>query len=360
MRAGAGRKPADPLQVMLLDVWQSVLGIAPIGIDESFARLGGNRDQLEQMLTRAETVCGQSVPPDLRRLDVTVEELGARLLPVAREAAFARRAYIARNVSAGATREPLFFFHGDYGGGGLYCLQLAVHLGRDQPLYAIAPHGLDGEPLPPTIEAMAADRLELLHDLRPTGPYRLAGHCNGAIVAFEMARQLLARGERVERLVLVTPVIFSPLALPSLAESRRRLMAVSPREVPALVRDGLLWRARSLSARLHSRRASRSPGSRPPLVAETAAARDRLAAEYSRRMRAYWPDPYPGTVDLLYTRDDADARISDLVEPWPRLAERVEARPIPGNHLSCITVHVRDLARSMRQCLDQPGAGSER
>jgi len=345
--------PVDPLQVMLVEQWKNVLGVTSVGVDRSFASLGGTWAQLEQMLERTEAISGQLIPADLHHLGVTVEELGARIQILAREANLARRAYLARNVSPDATRPPLFFLHGDYGGGGFYCLQLAAHLGRDQPLYAIAPHGLDGEPLPDTIEAMAADRLNLLRTLKRTGPYWLGGHCNGAVIAYEMARQLRAQGEHVQRLVLVTPVVFPPSPppmTPSPGEGRR-LKEVSLRELPELVRDGFAWRFKRLASRLANRKVVLTTH---PLVAAVSAARDRFTLEYSRRMRAYWPTaPYPGTVTLLYT-SDPDAPGRDPIQPWPRLAERVESRHIPGDHLGCITVHVRTLAGQIRECLDRP------
>ena len=51
------------------------------------------------------------------------------------------RLYFTRNVgtAAGGSRAPLFYLHGDFDGGGLYCLSLASHLGLDQPLYALNP-----------------------------------------------------------------------------------------------------------------------------------------------------------------------------------------------------------------------------
>jgi len=335
---------------MLLDVWKSVLEIETIGIGQSFASVGGTPERLEQMVDRAAEVCGRPIPPELRRMAVTVEELAAGLQGPAREAAQGRRPYIARNVDPRATRPPFFFLHGDYGGGGLYCLQLAVYLGRDQPLYAIAPHGLDGETLPPSIEAMAAERLGTLRALQPTGPYLLGGYCNGAIVAFEMARQLWEKGERVERLVLVTPVVFPPLAS---LESLGRLKGVSLRELPARVRDGLAWRLRSLPSRRPGR-IPLPPRSSHPAVAAADAARDRLTVEYSRRMRTYWPRPYPGTVTLLHTRPVTARAASDPRGPWSRLAARVETHAIPGEHLSCITTHARELGRCIRACLDGP------
>ena len=343
--------PLEPLQVMLLDVWKRVLEVETIGIDQSFASVGGTPERLEHMIGRAAEVCGRPVPPDLRRMGVTVEELAAGLQGPAREAAQGRRPYIARNVDPRAKRPPFFFLHGDYGGGGLYCLQLAVHLGRDQPLYAIAPHGLDGEPLPPTIEAMAAERLGILRALQPGGPYFLGGYCNGAIVAFEMARQLRAGGERVERCVLVTPVVFPPLVS---LESLGRLKGVSLRELPARVRDGVAWRLRSLPSRRPGRAIPLPPRSRHPGVAAMDAVRDRLTIEYSRRMRTYWPRPYAGTVTLLHTRPVSDKAAPDPSAPWSRLAARVEAQAIPGEHLTCITTHVRELGRCIRACLDGP------
>ena len=336
---------------MVLEVWKSVLGIESIGIAQSFASMGGTPERLQQMVEGVAAVCERSVPSDLRHPAVTVEELAAGLQRPASEATTGRRPYIARNVRPDATRPPLFFLHGDYGGGGLYCFQLALHLGRDQPLYAIAPHGLGGEPLPPSIEAMAADRLETLRELKPHGPYWLGGHCNGAIVAFEMARQLRAQGERVDRLVLVEPVVFSPLVS---LESLGRLKGVSLRALPTLVRDGLGWRLRRLSSRLRGHKAKLPPRSSHPVVAAAEATRDWCSIEYARRMQSYWPAPYPGTILLLHTRVNATVSASDPSGLWSRLAARVEAQAIPGEHLSCITVHVRELAHRIRACLDQP------
>ena len=353
MKPGRRSIPLEPLQVMLLNVWKSVLEIETIGIDQSFASVGGTPERLEQMVSRAAEVCGQPIPQDLHTITVTVEELAAGLQRPVPDAAPGRPPYIARNVNARATRPPFFFLHGDYGGGGLYCLQLAVHLGRDQPLYAIAPHGLDGEPLPPSIEAMAMDRIETVRALQPAGPYRLGGYCNGAIVAFEMARQLRADGERVERLILVTPVVFPPLAS---LESLGRLRSVSLRELPGRVRDGLAWRLRSLSSRRPGREIPLLPRSRHPAVAAVDAARDRLTVEYSRRMRTYWPRPYPGTVTLLQTRPPSVEAVSDPSGPWSRLAARVDVQMIPGEHLSCITTHVRELGRCIRASLDGPAS----
>jgi thioesterase domain-containing protein len=50
---------------------------------------------------------------------------------------------------------------------------------------------------------MAADYLAELRGVQGEGPYRLGGWSMGGLVAFEMARMLMASGEEVEILVLV-------------------------------------------------------------------------------------------------------------------------------------------------------------
>ena len=79
----------------------------------------------------------------------------------------------------------------------------------DQPLLIVAPHGDGNEPIPPTIEAMAADRLPLILDAQPEGPYRLCGSCLAGIVAFEVARLLVAAGKNVEMVVMLDPPTIS-------------------------------------------------------------------------------------------------------------------------------------------------------
>ena len=92
------------------------------------------------------------------------------------------------------TRPPFFFLHGDYINGGFYCRKIAEQLDADQPMVALLPHGLDGTPVPETIEAMAESYIRADAHASADGPYRLGGSCNGGLIAYEMARQLRAGG----------------------------------------------------------------------------------------------------------------------------------------------------------------------
>jgi pimeloyl-ACP methyl ester carboxylesterase len=92
---------------------------------------------------------------------------------------------------------------------------LAKHLGEDQPLYALKSCEPEQAGAFNTVEKMAAHYVEEMRRIQPQGPYRVGGYCFGGTVAFEMACQLEARGEKVERLILIN-------AWPSVAEHRMR------------------------------------------------------------------------------------------------------------------------------------------
>ena len=84
-------------------------------------------------------------------------------------------------MHADGGKPPFIYFHGNFYKFGYSAIALAKLLGSDQPLFAISPHGVGGEAIPPSIEAMAADSLELIINAQPKGPYRLGGKCLGGI-----------------------------------------------------------------------------------------------------------------------------------------------------------------------------------
>jgi thioesterase domain-containing protein len=109
-------------------------------------------------------------------------------------------------IQAGASKRPFFFLHGHWEGNGYYCFTLAHALKTDQPFYALDPYKLDDLQVPPPIENIATAHIESIRAIQPDGPYLLGGYCNGALVAYEMARQLHAKGQAVDLLVLMDPV----------------------------------------------------------------------------------------------------------------------------------------------------------
>ncbi len=107
------------------------------------------------------------------------------------------------SMQANASGTPVFAVPGADGSVlSLRTLSRAMH--GISPMFGFQAVGLDGkcEPLD-SIRAMAEANIDALAALRDCSKLSLLGHSNGAVVAFEMAHQLMKKNITVERLVLV-------------------------------------------------------------------------------------------------------------------------------------------------------------
>ncbi|MEH0971306.1 thioesterase domain-containing protein [Micromonospora sp. CPCC 205546] len=73
------------------------------------------------------------------------------------------------------------------------------------PVVGLRAPGWYDEPTPATVEQLAAAYVEQVRAAQPSGPYRLAGYCAGAVVAVAMANLLRQQGEAVDRMFFVDP-----------------------------------------------------------------------------------------------------------------------------------------------------------
>ncbi|OXM47309.1 non-ribosomal peptide synthetase [Amycolatopsis alba] len=100
-------------------------------------------------------------------------------------------------------RPPLFCVHAS-GGLSWNYEPLLRYLPADQPVYGVQARGLArAEPLPGSVEEMAADYLAQIRAVQPSGPYHLLGWSLGGRIAQAMARSLEAEGEKVGLLALL-------------------------------------------------------------------------------------------------------------------------------------------------------------
>jgi thioesterase domain-containing protein len=309
----------DPLQLLLVRVWEEILGVRPVGTRDDFFALGGDSLLAARMLARVEQLCGKIVLPSALEEGATIEHLSLALL----RQEFGQAPSLLTEVHPGDPRQRFFYLHGDFNGGGFYCFALAHHLGADQPLCQLHPHGLAGQAVPATVEEMAEDHLAALRSFQPEGPYRLGDHCNGALVAFEMARQLRAQGQVVDPPILIGA------------------------DVSGAPRQPLDW---ELESRL---RQFLEPHNRAPAKGDLTAWEDRrwhLFAVYRWALQSYAPRPYPGRI-IVFRPHEHPLRAGDPSMGWSRVAESVQTYVIPGSHLSCLTEHVAALAEQLRACL---------
>lgn len=205
--------PAEDETVgQLTRIWQDLIGVAPIGIDQNFFDLGGDSPLAVHLFAQIEKVFNVKLPLATLFEAPTIGELS---LILQREAAPSGWSPLVAIQTAGS-RPPFFCIHGA-GGNVLIYRDLSRHLGNDQPFYGLQSQGLDGScPLLTTIEEMAALYAKEIRRLRPHGPYFLGGYCMGGTIAYEVAQQLQSAGEKVALLALFDTMNWCKVPLPSI------------------------------------------------------------------------------------------------------------------------------------------------
>ena len=194
--APASRAPTE-LEAKLIAVWQEVLGVRSIRLDDDFFDLGGHSLLAVELFAAIERTTGARLPLATIFEARTVSRLAIAMRSEGWEAPWS----VLVPLRVTGSRPPLFLVTAGDGNVVGYGA-LARRLGPDQPFYALQPRGLHGRRLLDTrIERMAARYLREVLRVQPRGPYMLGGRCLGGLVAFEMARRLEERGDDVALLV---------------------------------------------------------------------------------------------------------------------------------------------------------------
>lgn len=371
-------QPETTLHVELIALWKRVLGEKPIGIHDDFFSLGGHSLLAAQMLAAVEQQFGIRVPFSAMFERATISHLASRLVAERRRVS-ADSPLIP--IQTTGTRTPFFFLHGDFSGGGFFCRNLARHLGADRPFYALHPHGLHGEAPPATIEAMAAERLDDILRVQPRGPYLLGGFCNGALVAYEMARQLEAAGEAVEAVVMIGAdgSNFRYRHVGGLAHglsqfardddaaraSRFRRWRQRAMDVEKWGRSQMMrLRAATSDPRHVPRRLAeilRGSGAAPAEPGEPApphtfepAANPAVVQAYNDAIDAYVPAPFGGRVILVWSDEDPPPP-GGIAYGWESICKDVNVVTVPGDHHSSIALeeNVSTLSARLLSALDR-------
>jgi thioesterase domain-containing protein/acyl carrier protein len=363
-RGPSDRPPQDFLETQVAAIWEDLLGLPNIGIGDDFFELGGDSLLAVEMGVRVEQMCGARVSlPDFFP-DLTIEKIAKALL--GQQNGSQRQPLV--EIQGGGAGRPFFFAHGDFETGGFYCRNLSRLVGADQPFYALQPHGLDGKPVPRTIQAMAADRLAAVLAFQPSGPYLLGGFCAGGMVAFEMAQQLRKRGQRVDLVLMIDArapnarfraadrlvggvawlLRLGPGTRSRLFRRLRRFLAAFAdawhRGIGALI-VFVLKKPYSVTRGVLGEAEPEGPSA--PLNEW-----QQLWQEHHEALEDYVPQPYPGRLVLLRSALMAPG---DPVAEWQHVNAGVLVQPIPGNHKTCVTRYVEDLAAAMRAHLRTGG-----
>jgi acyl-CoA synthetase (AMP-forming)/AMP-acid ligase II/thioesterase domain-containing protein len=332
----------DKLVVQITEIWEQLLKISPLSLDDDFFENGGDSLLAMDMIIELELMIGRPVPRSILFDASTIGQLAQKLSEPESE----RPTSLIRLHPNGG-QAPVFYFHGDINGRGFAAVTLARLLGPNQPFYVVDAHGMGQEPIPSTIEAMAADRLPLILDAQPKGPYRLFGNCLGGLVAFEVARMLIAAGKQIEIVVLLdSPTLNArrsmQLLLSMMSRARplggpivehvmartwfrcvrlQKFLSISwARRLKAL-KIRILNLTAGVTSQVHS---VVSPVNRNAQTSSLRRFTDERSSRYAAAMSNYLPKPL--AVRVICFSIDFDAR------PWRRISSNLEIIKTPGDH----------------------------
>ncbi|WP_406512917.1 amino acid adenylation domain-containing protein [Streptomyces sp. NBC_00161] len=219
--------PGTPAEVVLAEVWRTVLGISQVGVHDDFFALGGSSLSTVRVAAQA-AARGVSVSvrdllelPTIARLAARATEAAAQAageMPAEAEAGTEARAVTSEVRLREGDGAPLWCVHPS-GGSGAWYVPLARALPAGQPVRAFQARGLLGGVDPTTIAGIAANYAAEMAAHGGHGPHDLLGWSMGANIALEMATQLHEAGHTVAPLTLIEPYLPHPAA-------RERLAAV--------------------------------------------------------------------------------------------------------------------------------------
>ncbi|HEX4953896.1 MAG TPA: amino acid adenylation domain-containing protein [Thermoanaerobaculia bacterium] len=342
--------PRDAVEMTLVELWEGVLGVRPIGVRDSFFDLGGHSLLVATLVSRIERELARSVPlgtlfhaPTIEKLAQVLGEAGAApstpLLPIQPQ----------------GSKRPVFFVH-PLGGSAVCYLGLARELGLEQPIYGLDTHYLvHRDETFDSLEAMASRYVEAVRQVSPAGPYRLGGWSFGGLVAFEMAQQLTREGEEVELLALLDTFLSSE-------ETGRRSEADSATVLSELLGDRIPLVEEELR-RLDGEGQLRYVLDRcreadaVPLGYDEGTARRlmEIVSMNGRLSQAYRPRLYPGQITYYQARMADSPPGGPIVEEWRRLSGQPLAHQVVlGNHREMLSPpYVAGLAETIGSELDR-------
>ncbi|MGZ5050852.1 MAG: non-ribosomal peptide synthetase [Methylobacter sp.] len=330
--ADSGIAPRNEIERQLAEIWQDVLGLKNIGVDDNFFNLGGHSLLAVKAIVETNKLFNIDLPLGVFYQSPTIAELGAaigsgNLKPLR---------YSLVPIRTGGSRPPLFAIHT------ITMLDLPKYLGQDQPIYFLrygmaAESGNASVPLPPLLE-LAEHYISELQQVQPEGPYYLVGFSFGGVIAYEMARQLSARGQQVNLVGLLDSYLTEDKHLLPLGRIIQKALQQNPFQVLAQLKNKI-----------------------PGLVPKDTYGTDfwphiyTIAPDAACR-EGYRPGVYDGQVTLFQGWVE-ETKLFSYVSPehaWRKLlGNRLDVQPVSGAHLDiCREPHVKVLAEKLTACID--------
>ena len=349
--------PRTAAETKLAALWRELLNLPQVGIHDNFFALGGHSLLAVRMVNEIKHRMSFDLPIRLMFQHPTVQEL-AKILPAQKNA---ERKPELLQLQPGTAGPELFFLIDE---GSLGLLKLAHFLDKDLRLYASI------VPIPettlraasrknfaalPLMEEWAAKHVALIRSHPTNGPVRLAGHCFGGMLAFEVARQLQAAGIPVEAVLLLDTWMTMPTFWGEkkawLQEHVGKLLKQGPQYLWSKSRRRIVLEKKELVSRIDLAVRDDFDLQIPWII---------IARIYRHAMDHYRPKPLASRGILFISEDDW---MSNAFRPKDNtlgasrvFTDGVEVVDVPGNHVTVLNeMHLPKLAEHYNRHLKTIG-----
>jgi acetoacetyl-CoA synthetase len=313
---------------LLAPVWQRLLQLSSIGVDDNFFDLGGDSALALELFNEIAEITGRELPPVMIYRAPTISALAALL-----DQPNTSRVPPLVQLKSGSKQPPVFIAHG-LGGSAMDFYQVVKYIQTSRAIHGLQAKGIDGVEEPQDrIEDMARYSLDAVRQLQPRGPYHLVGFSLGGLVTLEMAQQLLAEGEKIGLLAMLD-------SYPHVSRlSRGQRSRLSGRQAWDRLTRRLAWLGVS------------SPRQTTIEVTPSPAQRHFRDTSYLALER-YQPRFYPGKISFVRAAIPTDFP-ADPAAVWSGLAKEFELKTVPGDHLGIMTTHFESLASAISDFLQK-------
>ncbi|MBE9186427.1 amino acid adenylation domain-containing protein [Microcoleus sp. LEGE 07076] len=349
--------PRDKLESQVTEIWQQVLGIDSIGVRDNFFEAGGHSLLAAQLLAEIEKVFGKKLPLSAIFQSPTVEQLA----DILREPEWSSPSPSMVVIQPGTAsyKPPLFCIH-VLGRGLEFYRPLLNYLEPSQAILGLSTQIMDEKLAPPNrVEELAAYYIKEMQTFQPYGPYFLLGVSFGGTVAFEMARQLDAKGEKVALLGLLDT--YGPDAvkkLPEIKQSQRtmKVLQLTPGVFLNKAKSNLIGKIESLTE-IQWRilcKFYRSSGRPLPIYLENFTHRELN----QQALRQYVAGVYSGKATIFKAVESAILFGADRELGWSEVVKGgIEIHEIHSDHLGMLKEpHVRILGEKLQAAVDRARA----
>ncbi|MDJ0618872.1 MAG: amino acid adenylation domain-containing protein [Calothrix sp. MO_192.B10] len=359
--------PRDFLEMQLVQIWEEVLQVHPVGVQDNFFEIGGHSLLAVQLMAHIQEQFAQNLPLSTLFQGATIEELASILRHQGENQQWSPLV----GIQTKGSKPPFFCVH-PIGGNVLCYADLAHHLGHEQPFYGLQARGLTGKQKPRTsIEDMATDYLESIRSVQPQGPYYLGGWSFGGLVAFEMAQMLHSLGEEVALLTLIDTqapiaqlkqsdiddVMLAALVAKDLGGNFGKTIPICEEQLQQLEPETQLNYILESAKRV----AIISPDANLEQIKQ-------ILQVYKANIQAflsYAPQIYPNRITLVQATESSSQAYDFLLKKFPQFkqdeflgwsqfsAQPIEVHSLVGNHYSILSEpQIHNLVDKLRLYLD--------